>query len=338
MVGDNLSLLFRAHQSSWVETRMVVREFSLSPNYMSERKAILGAMTQRRRQTFQPRGEGGAAGGPGGGGEDTVAWVIAGWRATRPELDVEPIGVIARLARLHALLVPRLEAVFERFGLRATDFAVLATLVRLAGERVSQRRLAAELGLSAGTVSLRVDRLVRRGLAERQPDPEDGRGALISISPSGRELFEACAPEHLANAEELLAGLSQSEREELARLLGKLLYTLEDARPDDAVAAELGLVVEGAPVALERRRAVGLPPLPGLLVHHVDPAGVAAASGIRRGDLLTAADRRPLRTGHDLRAALMDPRGGRGTVALEVVRGAEAMRLALPARTAEGRR
>lgn len=260
-----------------------------------------------------------------------MAWVIAGWRATRPELDVEPIGVIARLARLHALLVPRLEAVFERFGLRATDFAVLATLVRLAGERVSQRRLAAELGLSAGTVSLRVDRLVRRGLAERQPDPEDGRGALISISPSGRELFEACAPEHLANAEELLAGLSQSEREELARLLGKLLYTLEAPGPDDPIAAELGLVVEDAPIALERRRAVGLPPLAGLLVSHVDPAGPAAATGIRPGDLLTAANRRTLRTRHDLQVVLAHTRGRRRAMALEVTRGTEPIRLSLAA-------
>ena len=128
-----------------------------------------------------------------------------------------------------------------------------------------------------------------------------------------------------------MAGLAEDEREELGRLLGKLLYTLEDADPDDVTAAELGLVVEGAPVALERRRAVGLPPLPGLLVRHVDPAGPAAASGIRPGDLLTAADRRPLRSRHDLELALERSRGRRRGVALEVTRGTEPVRLALPA-------
>jgi DNA-binding MarR family transcriptional regulator len=265
--------------------------------------------------------------------EDSIARVIAGWRATRPELPVQPIAVIARLARLQAQLAPRLEAVFARFGLHSADFAVLATLVRVTGDGVSQRRLASELGLSAGTVSLRVDRLARRGLADRQADPDDGRGTLISLTNAGRELFEACAPEHLANAQGLLAGLTEDERDGLGRLLGKLLYTLEDGDPDSSLAPQLGLVVDGAPVALERRRAVGLPPIAGLLVRHVDPAGLAAASGIRPGDLLTSADRRPLRSPHDLELAVLRSRGRQRAVSLEVTRGAEPLRVRLSART-----
>ena len=277
-------------------------------------------MTRRSAQTFPSEPA------------DSIARVIAGWRVTRPDLLVDPIAVTARLARLQAELTPRLEEVFVRFGLRSADFAVLATLVRLEREDVSQRRLGVELGLSPGTVSLRIDRLVRRGLVEREPDPEDGRGALITITSAGRDLFEASAPEHLANARELLAGLTDEERERLGELLGKLLDTLEVAPPEARFGPELGLVVEGAPSALERRRAVGLPPLAGLLVRHVDPGGAAAASGLRPGDLLTAADRRPLRTRHDLQQALQRSGGRRRPIALEVTRGAEPMRLALSPR------
>jgi DNA-binding MarR family transcriptional regulator len=263
--------------------------------------------------------------------EDSIARVIAGWRATRDELEIEPIAITARLARLQAVLSPRLEAVFARYGIRGADFAIIATLVRLAAESVSQRRLASELGLSAGTVSLRIDRLVQRGLAARRADPNDGRGSLVSLTDHGRELFEACAPEHLANAHELLAGLSESERDQLGKLLGKLLYTLEDPGPNDNLAADLGLIVEDAPVALEQRRSVGLPPLTGLLVRHVDPAGPAAASGIRPGDLLTTANRRPLRNRHDLRLALNQSRRRRRAVSLEATRGAQPLRLRLTA-------
>jgi DNA-binding MarR family transcriptional regulator len=263
--------------------------------------------------------------------EDSIARVIAGWRATRPELEVEPIAITARLARLQAVLSPRLELVFARYGVRGADFAVIATLVRLATESVSQRRLASELGLSAGTVSLRIDRLVQRGLAERRPDPDDGRGARVSLTDRGGELFEACAPEHLANAHELLAGLSEPERDQLGQLLSKLLYTLEDPDPHDSLAEDLGLVVDDAPVALEQRRAVGLPPLTGLLVRHVDPTGPAAAGGIRPGDLLTAANRRPLRNRHDLHLALNQSRAQRRAISLEATRGAEPLRLRLTA-------
>lgn len=260
-----------------------------------------------------------------------MARVIASWHRTRPELEVEPIGVLLRITRLQALLAPRLETVFARFGLRMADFAVLATLMRLGEMAVSQRQLVLELGLSPGTVSLRVDRLVKRGLAQRGPDPDDGRGALISLSERGRELFEACAPEHLENSRELLAALTDHERDQLGDLLGKLLHTLEEPDPDDGIGSELGLVVDGASVALERRRAVGLPALSGLLVRQVDPSGLAAASGIRPGDLLRSADRRPLRSGHDLKHALTQPTGRRRTISIEVIRGAEPMRLRLAA-------
>jgi DNA-binding MarR family transcriptional regulator len=264
---------------------------------------------------------------------DSIASVIAGWKETRPELQVEPIAITARLARLHAVLSPRLEAVFARFGLRGADFAVIATLVRLGGQSVSQKRLGTELGLSAGTVSLRIDRLERQGLAHRRADPDDGRGALIVLTRQGQELFEACAPEHVANAQDLLAGLTGSERDQLGQLLGKLLYTVEEPGPHDRLGPEIGLAVDDAPTALEHRRAVGLPPLPGLLVRHVDPASPAATGGIRPGDLLRTANHRPLRSRHDLQLALNQSRQRRRPLALEITRGAESMQLRLPTST-----
>jgi DNA-binding MarR family transcriptional regulator len=279
-------------------------------------------MTPRRPSSFRD---------PSAGGdtivEDSISRVIAGWHGTRPDLDVEPIAVTARVARLQALLSPKLESVFGRFGLRGADFAVLATIARLTGQDVAQRRLAHELGVSAGTISIRVDRLVSRGIVRRDADPADGRSALVTLTERGRELFEACAPVHLANARELLSGLSDEERDRLGLLLGKLLSSVEDPGPDDRLALELGLVVEPAPVALERRRAVGLPPLSGVLVRHIDPQGLAAGSGIRPGDLLRSADGQPLRTHHDLQVAVRHTESG--TVALELVRGVDPIRLRL---------
>lgn len=162
---------------------------------------------------------------------DSIARVIASWRASRPDLDIEPIAITARLARLRQQVGTRLEAVFKQHGLTGADFAVLATIVRLGGEPLSQSQLMTELNLTAGTISVRVNRLVNDRLVVRRPDPSDGRGMLIAITAKGRTRFESCAPEHLANARELVAGLSSTERAQLARLLGKLLKTLEEVQP-----------------------------------------------------------------------------------------------------------
>ncbi len=158
---------------------------------------------------------------------DSISRVIASWQENRPDLDVEPIAITARLARLRQQLGARLESVFAAHHLTGGDFAVLATISRLGGQPLTQTQLMQELNLTAGTISVRINRLVRDGLVIRDPDPSDGRGWLIGLTASGKAAFEACAPEHLANARQLTSGLSQDERAQLAELLAKLLHSLE---------------------------------------------------------------------------------------------------------------
>ena len=159
--------------------------------------------------------------------EDSIARVMADWRANRPDLDVEAIAVTARLARLRQALGSGLERVFGAHGLTGADFAVLATIVRLGGQPLSQKRLMTELNLTAGTISVRIDRLVADDLVRRAPDPSNGRGSLVVLTKAGRAAFEACAPEHLQNAKQLISGLNDQERHQLGQLLGKLLRSLE---------------------------------------------------------------------------------------------------------------
>jgi DNA-binding MarR family transcriptional regulator len=253
--------------------------------------------------------------------EDSVARVIAGWGRSRPDLDVAPIAVTARVPRLANELQPRVDAVLGRHGVRGADFGVIATLVRLDQGAVSQATLGRELNLSPGTISVRVDRLEREGFVAREPDPDDQRRTAVALTDRGRELFEACAAEHLQNSRDLLSGLDEGEREQLGALLGKLLASLEDPGPDELLLALGGLVVSSPAESLRLRGEVGLPPLPGVLVRHVEPEGPAARAGVRRGDLIRTVDGRRVRGAADLRAAFASTRGG--SCGLELVRGAE---------------
>lgn len=140
---------------------------------------------------------------------DSIDALLTSWAARRPDLDFGPVAVIFRLARVRSHLDAELEPVYQRFGLGAADFEALVTLARISDSRgLSQRRLADELGLTSGTVSVRVDRLASQGLAQRVPDPASGRSTLITLTDAGRELFDRAAPAHLANEQRLLATLS----------------------------------------------------------------------------------------------------------------------------------
>jgi len=121
---------------------------------------------------------------------DSVDALLASWQERRPDLDFSAVAVVARLARVRAHIDAELDRVFSAHGLSAPSFGVLVTLARVDdGDGVSQRRLMDELGLTSGTISVRMDRLVADGLVDRRPDPASARNTLISLTERGRELF-----------------------------------------------------------------------------------------------------------------------------------------------------
>jgi DNA-binding MarR family transcriptional regulator len=258
---------------------------------------------------------------------DSADALISSWAQHRPDLDFENVSVLTRLLKLRGHVDAGLQAVFREYGLTAPDFTALVTLAR-AGDPigVSQQRLADELALTPGTVSVRVDRLVSEGLAERRPDPASKRSTLVVLTAAGRELFERVIPAHLANEERMLAALSGPERELLSGLLRKLLIEFEGSAPA-AGAGRIGLVLAPAHVTISMRAAVGLPPVAGLLVRVVEPGSPAARAGLQPGDVLTAAGDRELRSSSAWYAAACD--AGTGPVELTILRGTSQLRLSV---------
>jgi DNA-binding MarR family transcriptional regulator len=239
---------------------------------------------------------------------DSVDALLASWAEQRSDLDMTPLAVVSRLARVRDFIDAQLAAVFDNFGLTAPSFAVLVTLARLGGEAagVSQRCLADELGLTPGTVSVRIDRLVKDGLVSRVPDPDARRNVLVALTPEGRELFERVVPAHLANEARLLSALTGPEQKLLGDLLRKLLVEFEGSAPQEPASGGLGLLLVPAHVTIEMRESVGLPRVPGLLVRAVEPGSPAEAAGIAPADVLIEAGGRELRSSSSLYAAIED--------------------------------
>lgn len=163
---------------------------------------------------------------------DHVDHVRAQWAETRPELDTAPAAVIARLGRAAAYADAAVNARLAEFGLTRESFDVLTSLRRSGSPcRLSPTQLYRELMRSSGAMTHRLAGLERAGLVKRVPDPGDGRGLLVELTPKGRALVDRVAPLHLANELRLLASLSPEEQDRLAGLLRKLLQTFEREQP-----------------------------------------------------------------------------------------------------------
>lgn len=163
-------------------------------------------------------------------GSDSVARVIKDWNETIPDLDVTPIAVMARIAKIRAIALAKQDAIFREHDLTPADFVAVVTLRRRAQPyRLTQSELAQELGLTAGTVSIRVDRLIKLGLATRTRSGDDARVQWIELTAHGEAVFNDVVPQHLEAERHLLAGLSEADRTELARILQRWLADLEES-------------------------------------------------------------------------------------------------------------
>ena len=110
----------------------------------------------------------------------------------------------------------------QRMPLEArSDFAVLACLDETGP--LSQADLGRILGLDRNNVNGIVVRLDAAALVIREPDPSDRRRNVVTITTAGLARLRALQEHAAAVQAELLAGLGASERDELVRLLDKVL-------------------------------------------------------------------------------------------------------------------
>jgi DNA-binding MarR family transcriptional regulator len=154
---------------------------------------------------------------------DQVDRILDQWRTERPDLDPSPMAVIGRLSRAAASATAELAVTFTRHGIDASTFDVLATLRRQGSPyRLAPAALATEAMVTTSAVAQRLNRLETLGLVSRQPHPDDGRGKLVELTSTGKELIDRVLPDHLATEERILDVLSPQERSTLAKLLSRL--------------------------------------------------------------------------------------------------------------------
>ena len=94
--------------------------------------------------------------------------------------------------------------------------------------------VARELYLSQATITGVLDRLEKRGLIERRRDQTDRRRVSIHLSPAGVTAVEkAPLPLHERFASRL-GGLAPQERDEIDRVLAKVVHMMEAQEMDAA--------------------------------------------------------------------------------------------------------
>jgi DNA-binding MarR family transcriptional regulator len=158
---------------------------------------------------------------------DRLDRILDRWRASRPEVDFSPLEVGTRVLRAAHFLQARLDRIAAAYGLSHQGDLEVLTELDLVGP-LTPSELAGDLLLTSGGMTVRLNRLQSAGLIERQPNPHDGRGVLIHLTPTGRDLAEDALTTLLQAQAEVVGSLVPSDRDNITRLLRTLLTRLGD--------------------------------------------------------------------------------------------------------------
>jgi DNA-binding MarR family transcriptional regulator len=133
---------------------------------------------------------------------------------TKPE-DLTPL-----IAEFGKAFSRRMYAEMERAGTTPARARLLMTLQCRGCCKMSE--IGSQLGVTGRSVTKLVDGLEQEGLVVRQPHPQDRRATLIQLTAAGASVCKETALADRASAR-LFAGLTPTERTQLAKILRKLL-------------------------------------------------------------------------------------------------------------------
>jgi DNA-binding MarR family transcriptional regulator len=132
---------------------------------------------------------------------------------------VDDLGFL--LSRASGQVVRATNAALAEHGLRVRQYSVLVLACETA-DGLSQRELAAVLGLDPSQVVLLVDELAAAGLVERQAPEADRRTRLVVATEEGRRVREAAGQAADVAVETPLGLLGDAERERLRDMLTRI--------------------------------------------------------------------------------------------------------------------
>src|ERR1700730_10088335 len=139
---------------------------------------------------------------------------------TTPGQDSSGVHVWLVFMKAFQALVPHAAESVKQTKLGDSDFRVLEVLLHKGPLPVNT--IGPKVWLTPGSISVAVDRLVKKGLVSRQDHPDDRRVRKVELTSKGRALISRGFGEHAAAMEDVVNVLSQNERLTLLRLLKKL--------------------------------------------------------------------------------------------------------------------
>ena len=134
--------------------------------------------------------------------------------------EISALDVYIKLSRAAEAVSARINYHLKAEKLTISQFGVLEALLHLGP--MYQHQLGEKILKSGGNMTLVIDNLEKRGLVQRERDPNDRRCVTVQLTEAGDTLIRNIFPRHVAGVVNEVSVLSLEEQAQLAALCKKL--------------------------------------------------------------------------------------------------------------------
>jgi len=145
---------------------------------------------------------------------------MASLDSSRAAAQDPSLATVRELVRAYQAFSSYSESFVRHYDLTPAQFDVIATLGNTCG--LSMGDIGEKTLITKGTLTGVVDRLEKKGLVCRQIPPDNRRSVVVTLTPTGTQLFEQVFPAHIIDIKQRLDALDDSEMELLRVLLRRL--------------------------------------------------------------------------------------------------------------------
>jgi DNA-binding MarR family transcriptional regulator len=153
-----------------------------------------------------------------------------------PQVDPRAVEAFLVLWRTATDTFSAFEAFLQQHKMSQGKFTVLMILNREPEQGVNPSELAERAGVTRATMTGLLDGLEREKLISRQGDRADRRRAVVRLTPTAIEFLKGMLPDYYTSLHELMADLTEADKEQLTGLLmkiGKRLPQVRDWTPSE---------------------------------------------------------------------------------------------------------
>jgi DNA-binding MarR family transcriptional regulator len=144
-----------------------------------------------------------------------------------PDLDLDVEGIVERIQGLERRLKQAMEETLEAHDLSYGEWRVLCKLHCAPARTSTPGELSANLELSSGAMTNRIDGLEEAGLVVRRRDPDDRRGVRVELTDAGAEAWVESTNTQAIKEKLIASALTKDEQHQLNGLLRKLMLSFE---------------------------------------------------------------------------------------------------------------